>query len=148
VSTARGHGIIYSSGGPPENELPAVLETPSVIWHGDGTVLAVPSLWVYTTGAEMLILYRARQAQSREIDNARLVSDTLPRGLRVNGRAVTLLDGEFLDHGFRYRAWVPFVTGERDLVFTLEWAGVEAGERRVAGVGEAAGRAVVLWDLG
>ena len=151
---ARSSGRIYGhhpSNEPPENELPAVLATPGLVWHGDGIVLAIPALMIYTTGVYLLILYRTRRTQIRDIEHARAAADRL-RGLTANGRPVTLLGGQHRDYGFTYRAWVPFGTDERDplpgdgLVFELEWPEVHRATHQVTGVRLETAKAVTLWS--
>jgi hypothetical protein len=146
----RSRRVIHAHYGPPENELPVVLATPDVIWRGEEIVLAVPSLLVYTTGVELLIMCRAGQSQLRTIEHVRATAERL-RDLKANGGQVGLLGGEYYDHGFTYRAWFTFAANGRDfipagdLTFVLEWPEVERAEHRVPGVRDAAGRAVLLW---
>jgi hypothetical protein len=151
---ARSSGRIFGfhpSVEPPENELPAVLATPDLDWRGDGIVLAIPALMIYTTGVYLLILYRTRRTQNRDIEHARATADRL-RGLKANGRPVTLLGGEHRDYGFTYRAWVPFSPDEPDarpgdgLLFELEWPEVHRSACRVAGVRREAAKAATLWS--
>jgi hypothetical protein len=108
--------------------------------------MAVPSLLVYTTGIELLILHRAKDRQSQGIERVRAVDDAL-RGLTANGRPVDLLGGEYLDYGFTQRAWVPFREGdvEGGVTFTLEWPGIEPAGHRIDGLREAVSRVIVLW---
>jgi hypothetical protein len=116
---------------PPEDEVPVAL-APDIRWSGDGIALAVPSLLLYSTGFELLILVRSRDKEPRDFEQVDRIEERL-RGLRINGRAVTLTGGEFLDHGSTWRAWVPasaLVDG--DQVVTLDWPGIEASERRIA----------------
>jgi hypothetical protein len=157
VRALRETGPVRSSGRifharhePPEDELPAILATPWVVWRGDGIVLAIPALMIYTTGVYLLILYRTRYTQVRDIEEARAAADRL-RGLKANGRAVTLLGGEHRGYGFTYRAWAEFSTSEGDALpgdsvsFELEWPEVDRAAHRVEGVRHAAGKAVTLW---
>jgi hypothetical protein len=150
----RNSGRIFGShpsAEPPENELPAVLATPDLVWHGDDIVLAIPALMIYTTGAYLLVFYRTSHTQVRDIEHARAAADRL-RGLTANGRPVTLLGGEHRDYGFTYRAWVPFRTSDHDVrpgddvQFELEWPDVRRATHRVTGIRHAAGKAVTLWS--
>jgi hypothetical protein len=142
--------------GPPENEMPAVLPA-GVSWHGDGIVVAIPVLLVYTTGTELLILCRARQSEPRSevpsgtkesMERSQAIGDGL-RGLRANGRPVELLRGAHGERGFSYRAWAAFLDGPgaapADITFSLEWSGTENAEHRVTGISEAAAASEVLW---
>jgi hypothetical protein len=134
--------------GPPENELPVVVPAPDLVWRGDGIVFAIPSLQVYTTGAELLILCRSTRAQIRDVEHSRSTARALD-GLRADGHHVGLLGGEHKDHGFTYRAWTTFSEDIPDVdgvvTFTLDWPGTDPAEHRVAGLREAASRVVVLW---
>ena len=148
-STAIGH-VFGGRYGPPENELPVVLATPEVTWRGDGLVVAIPSLLVYATGFELLIICRAREIQLKTVEHVRATTERL-RGLKANGRKIGMLGGQYYDHGFIYRAWFTFAANEQDFIptgdvtFELEWPEVEHAEYRVVGVREAASRAVILW---
>jgi hypothetical protein len=146
MSNVRRQQIIEALHEPPVNELPVVLATPDMIWRGDGIVVAIPSLLIYTTGAELLILSRTRHTQMRDIKYAQATGEAL-QGLRANGIPVELLGGEHHDHGFTYRAWIPFLAERGDITFDLEWPGVERATRRVPGIREAAAKAVLLWEL-
>jgi GrpB-like predicted nucleotidyltransferase (UPF0157 family) len=133
---------------PPANELPTVL-APALTWRGDDAVLAIPALLVYTTGAELLLLYRRRAEQVRSTAELRATRTALA-GLTANGRPVDPLQGRYGEHGFTYRAWVPFAYSQRadpsgDITFELDWPGMEPARHRVTGIQEAAARAVVLW---
>jgi hypothetical protein len=78
---------------------------------------------------------------------ARAISSAL-LGLKVGRGPVELLGGGPAERGFTHRAWIAFQQGSHDdLVFTLEWPGVEPAEPRIPAqrVREAASRAVVLW---
>ncbi|HMH90979.1 MAG TPA: GrpB family protein [Streptosporangiaceae bacterium] len=133
---------------PPPNELPAVL-APALTWPGDEIIMAIPSLLVYTTGVDLLLIYRTRAEQPRDTENARATAAAL-RGLTANGRPVELQHGRHDEHGFTYRAWVPFEHSQRadpsgDITFELDWPGIEPARHRVTGIREAAAQAVVLW---
>lgn len=135
--------VIHAQYEPPGNEVPAVIPA-GVIWREDGTVIAVPSLLLYTTGAELLIMgrYRDLQPWTDEVytNNVRVRL----RGLTVNGHPVTLLHGDYRDHGFTYRAWTP-LDGADSLTIALNWPGTGPAEHRVAGLQEAASRITALW---
>jgi GrpB-like predicted nucleotidyltransferase (UPF0157 family) len=133
---------------PPPNELPAVL-APALTWQGDEVIMAIPSLLVYSTGAELLLIYRARAEQAWDTENVRAARAAL-RGLTANGRPVEPQHGSYREHGFTYQAWVPFEHSQRadpsgDITFELDWPGIEPARHRVTGIREAAARAVVLW---
>jgi hypothetical protein len=134
---------------PPENELPVPVAAPEVVWRGDGIVFAIPSLQVYTTGAELNIVYRTPGAHPRTVEQSRQTREALMH-LTVNGRKVTLLGGEHTDHGFTYRAWKTFRAEEAnlDLVFILDWPGITRSEHRVpaATINEAMRRVTALWS--
>lgn len=145
MSDVQRYSLIRAKAQPPENELPAVLAAPDVVWRGDGVVFAIPSLAIYTTGAEIEIVYRTAGDHPRTTEQALQTSDSL-RNLTANGHPVALLGGEHKDHGFSYRAWISFTgSAPRDIAFALEWPGVEAGQRQVSGIAEAARRITVLW---
>jgi hypothetical protein len=152
MSNLRSQQIRHPSHEPPANELPVALATPELTWRGDGTGFAVPSLYVYTTGAELLIIFRARTEQPGGIERIGAISDSLPRSLRVNGYPVELLGGQHQNHGFTYRAWVAFTPDEPapDLVLTLDWPGISPAEIRVAAadLAEAVAGAEALWPTG
>jgi len=101
--------------GIPGDELPAVLPTPQIVWRDDGTVIAVPSIALYSTGCEIQIVGALRDDRNMAAEEVSRRLDML----RMNGSPVQMLSGERIDHGFRYRAWVPFAPGESDCVFTL-----------------------------
>jgi hypothetical protein len=152
MSSSERYGrIFHAKDEPPGNELPVVLATPGVTWRGDGIVFAIPSLLAYTTGAELLIMYRTRHRQPRDIEHARATGEAL-QNLKANGIPVTLLGGQHYDLGFTYRAWAPFAWDGRDLIpggdLTLElgWPEVQPAEHRVPGIRETSGRAVILWQ--
>jgi hypothetical protein len=96
---------------PPPNELPAVL-APALTWRGDEIIMAIPSLLVYTTGADLLLIYRTRAEQAWDTENVRATRAAL-RGLTANGRPVELQHGRYHEHGFTYQAWVPFEHSQR-----------------------------------
>jgi hypothetical protein len=139
-------GLIVSPGsGPPGSELPSVLATPALTSHGDGIVIAVPSLQVYSTGIELLVLGRARHGLGDVVPHKVLRS-----GLRVSGRPVGLLGGENTRASFTHRAWHMFRPGEPghgDLILTLDWPGIEAAEHVIpaADLSAAAQRVTTLW---
>jgi hypothetical protein len=152
MSNPRRHRITHAAHEPPVNELPVALGTPDLVWRGDGVVFAIPSLLVYSTGVEVLILCRSRSSQIRNMENARVSADAL-RNLVANGMPVELLSGgEHHEHGLTYRAWVSFAsTGldvrGGDLRFALELPGVERAEHQVSQIREAAAGAVILWEV-
>lgn len=132
-------------GQPPGNELPAIVPAPDVIWRGDGTVLAVPLIAVYTSGIELHVLYRTSVTYSEVTAQARRDSEIL-KGITVNGRNLTLLHGSYYSYGFNYRVWQPFMGPVPDsLALALEWPGTSGGLRSVSGIHGAADRIAVLW---
>jgi hypothetical protein len=131
---------------PPENEVPVAIATPHVLWRTEGTVMAVPSVLIYTTGVWLLALFRTPEKQSRTPEQVAALSNAL-RGLTVNGRAVELLGGEHGDHGFTYSAWVQFPEGSfrTGIAFNLEWPGIQPEEHHVNGLVEARSKVTILW---
>jgi len=149
--------------GPPENELPAVVAA-GISWSGAGVVFAVPALLVYSTGFELLIMFRS---EWKQVETGEDLSDPLGRrwhaheamlhmrdigeklhGLRVNGRSVTQLGQHFNDHGFDGRGWVSAGTlAVGDQVLTLDWAGIESDGRVVprAAFVDALPQVTALW---
>jgi hypothetical protein len=146
---------------PPFSELPAVLATPDLVGRADHIALAIPSLLVYSTGIELLVLCRYRegrtvdrtedpqQVANRGIESARELADQLPRLISVNTNPVELLGGRSDQHGFTYRAWAPFWTEDAgtDVVISLSWPGVPTATRTIeaAEVAAAMQRVVALW---
>jgi hypothetical protein len=149
--------------GPPDNELPAVVAA-GISWSGTGVVLAIPALLVYSTGFEMLVIFRT---QRKQLDTGDDLGDALGRrrhahaamlhmrdlgqklnGLQVNGRPVTQLVKQFNDHGFDGRAWVVARTlAVRDQTVTLDWPGIDGAPQvlpRAAFV-DALPRVTTLW---
>jgi hypothetical protein len=142
----RSGRIVHARYEPPQNELPVALATPHIAWRGDGIVIAVPSLLVYSAGTELLILCCARSARIRDHREAGEVARSL-QNLTANGQRVQLLVGAHREHSFTYRAWVefgPWAPGG-DIEFELEFPGVERALHRVAGVREVSSSAEVLW---
>jgi hypothetical protein len=140
---------IYSrhppTGEPPENELPTIVAAPEATWHGEGIVFAIPSLHVYTTGVELQMIFRTSYAHPRTVEQAQQNRQALRR-LTVNGRHVTLLRGEQIDHGFNYQAWIPSDgPAVGDMTLTLDWPGLDKRPRLVSGIAEAVQRVTVLW---
>jgi hypothetical protein len=146
---------------PPFSELPAVLATPDLVGRADHIALAIPSLLVYSTGIELLILCRYREGRiddptedrqalaHRLTESARDTSDQLPRLVTVNGTPVELLGGRSDRHGFTYRAWSLFrseVDGT-DLVISLSWPGVPTTTVTVDApqLADVVQRVVTLW---
>lgn len=151
--------IVRVEHAPPENELPVVLPS-DITWSGAGVVFAIPALLLYTTGVELLIIYQTQQPPVVTGDDrssgdasaatlyARDIIEKL-QGLKVNGRPVTSLGGDFNDRG-RYdgREWVPArVLVNGDQVFTLDWPGIANVERRIAraSIVDAMPRITTLW---
>jgi hypothetical protein len=135
---------------PPATELPVALTTPDLMWRGDGIVLVVPSLLIYTTGIELTIMCRrTRATQPQSTEHVSDVAATLPRSLKANGYPIQLLGGQYTDHGFTYSAWVSFRPGDasRDLVFALDWSGMPAAEHRIdaEAISGAVSRVAGLW---
>lgn len=133
---------------PPANEIPAMVDT-DLSWRGDGIVIAIPSLLVYTTGVEPLIICRTRYGGMNDDEHSGASRERL-RGLRANGIQVQLLRGYHQEHGFTYSAWVPFIRhGSRgpdyDLAFELEWPGIGSAAHSVSGIAEAVRAAEALW---
>jgi hypothetical protein len=111
-------------------------------------VFAIPSLHVYTTGAELHIIYRTSGAHPRTTEQAQQTTERLGQ-LKVNGRQVTLLGGEHKDHGYNYRAWIAFRPDDagHDLVFSLQWPGITPAEHGVpaATIADGSSRVTTLW---
>lgn len=136
--------IIHGQHEPPGNEVPAAVSV-GVVWRKDGAVVAVPSLLLYTTGAELLIMGRYRDPQPRTDESYTNSVRVTLRSLTVNGRPVTLLHGDYSDHGFTYRAWTP-LDGADVLTIALDRPGAGPAEHRVTGLQQAASRVTVLWQ--
>lgn len=135
------------SDGPPPNELPVAVAAPELVWHGDGIVYAIPSLEVYTTGAELHILFRTAQVHFRSrVEQAARDALTF---LTVNGSHLTPLGGGITDHGFSYRAWKDWPSTEvsHDLAFALKWPEIAPAEHRISGavIVRAVSRVTTLW---
>jgi hypothetical protein len=134
-------------GRPPENEIPVAIPA-DFQWRGEGIVVAIPVLLVYTAAVGMVVMGRTRDALPPRSDQARADMVNL-RGLTVDGRRVEFLTGQHDDHGFMYQGWAMLRAGEsgRDLVLALDWPGIEPAERRMpaATVTEAARQVTVLW---
>lgn len=145
---------------PPVNELPAVIATPDLVSRGDRTAMAIPSLLVYSTGIELLIICRYRdgpppstedrqEAARQATERARYTADQLPRLITVNMKAVEMLGGLHDRYGFTYRAWARFRPEQAgaNLVFGLSWPGVPAATVSVnaARLADAIRRVVILW---
>jgi hypothetical protein len=149
TSTRGSHHFISGASGPPADELPAVLPTPNVIWRGDGIVVAVPSLDVYSTGIELTIMCRMSSLQSRTTDYVQATKNRLHQ-LTVNGHPISQNRGEYDDHGFTYAAWVPLssdaMTDLSTLAFELDWPEVQHAQHRVQGIGRAAAKITRLWS--
>jgi len=155
--------IVHVQHAPPENELPVVL-APGISWSGVGVIFAIPALLLYSTGFELLIMFRSLRQQVATTEDlsdaearqryahaatlrARDITEKL-NGLKVNGRSVTQLGEQLNDHGFNGRAWVPagaLVDG--DQVFTLDWPGIENVEQRIsrAAIADALPMVTALW---
>jgi hypothetical protein len=99
---------LHGAGGPLADELPAAGHTPGIVWRGDGIVVAVPSLQMYSTGAELAIRHMTL-AQARIIEHAQASSDRLSQ-LRVNGIPVSQYGCSYDEFGSTHRARVP-ITG-------------------------------------
>jgi hypothetical protein len=150
VSTSgASHGrVMWTHGvaGPPSDELPSVLPTPSIIWRGDGIVVAVPSLQVYSTGAELTIMCRMMLPQPRTVEHARATVARLSQ-LRANGGPVVLAGGSYDDFGFTYRAWVPATGDTAVLTLELGWPEVGQMQHQVPGIRDAAAKVTRLWPV-
>ncbi len=147
---------------PPVNEIPAVLTTPELVSRADQIAVAIPSLLVYSTGVELLILCRYReertapsgadpqQVANRATEQARETAGQIPRLITVNTKPVEMLGGHSdAQHGWTYRAWSRFLpeAAGADLVVGLSWPGVlsvtvSVGAARLA---DAVRRVVTLW---
>jgi hypothetical protein len=104
------------------------------------------TLHVYTTGAEMLIVFRTTPAR-RTPDAAQVQRNAEIAGsLRVNGLPVTLQAGQHYPYGFTYRAWVGFGLDDDDLAFALPISGSGSDERRVP-MSEVANAGLAVTDL-
>jgi hypothetical protein len=154
--------IVHVAHGPPDNELPVALPS-GISWHGAGVVLAILALLLYSTGIELLIMFRSEWQQVPAEDLSTAVgwrwhaSTAAPRardigeklnGLQVNGRPVTQLGEDFNDHGFNGRAWVPagvLIDGEQ--ILTLDRPGIANAERRIgrAAIVDAMPRISAIW---
>lgn len=150
VSSSHGWGWMGGGGSrPPANELPVALATPEILWRGEGIVLAIPAMHVYTSGVEVFIFCRTTDIQPREISHAREIGSALDHGLKVSGTALHAQHGDHEDYGFTYRSWVPFAPDQygNDLVFALDWPGIMPGQRGVSGekIAAAIGRVSTLW---
>jgi len=136
--------VVRAAHEPPENELPVVL-VPGISWSGAGVFFVIPALHLYSTGFELLILYRSQWPQAATGDDlsaadrasasllhVREIGEKL-NGLKVNGRPVEQLGEQFHDHGFDGRAWVPAsALVDSDQIVTLDWPGIENAEHRIA----------------
>ena len=80
----------------PAHSLPVPVAAPEVVRRGDGIADAIPSLQVYTTGAELNIVYR----MARTAELSRQPGEALMR-LTVNGRKLIPLGGEYRDESTR-----------------------------------------------
>lgn len=147
-SSVSRHQVIHVTHGPPDDEMPVVLATPDLVWHGDGIVVAIPSLLVYTTGAEITIMARTRHGHMNDDEHSR-ASRTALTALKASNIRVTMLGGQHQEHGFTYRGWIPLGAGPEDVAVSFGWpaAGIADSEIRIAGqkLAHAAARAVVLW---
>jgi hypothetical protein len=151
--------VVHVQHEPPDNELPVVLVA-DISWSGADVVFAIPALHLYSTGIELLIMYRTRWSPvvtgddltaadyaSAATLHARDVAEKL-NGLKVNGRSVTQLGESFNDHGFTGRAWVPAAAlVDGDQILTLEWPGIGPAEKRIPRVTivDALPKVKVLW---
>ena len=142
----RASGTIHYPGhGAPENELPVAVTAPAAVWRGDGAVFAIPSLHVYTPGAELHIMYRTAGERPGTAEQARKDAQAL-RYLSAAGQPVTLLRGSHAGHGFTYQAWISFTgPAPEDLAVTLDWPGFDDRPRLVPGIRDAAQRVTTLW---
>jgi hypothetical protein len=146
---------------PPVNEIPAVLATLEFASRADQIALAIPSLLVYSTGTELLILCRYRKPRSVSIEDrqetarrmterTREIADQLPRLITVNTKPVEMLGGLHDQYGFTYRAWAKFrpEAAGADLVLSLSWPGLPTATRTVeaAELAVAMQHVVTLWS--
>lgn len=147
---------------PPVNEIPAVLATPELASQTDQIAMAIPSLLVYSTGIELLIICRYREGRTapsagdrqdiahRATEQARQTADQLPRLITVNAKPVEMLGGQSDKHGFTYRAWARFRPEHAgtDLVIGLSWPEIPAATVTVgaAQLADAVRRVVTLWQ--
>jgi hypothetical protein len=155
--------IVRVEHAPPENELPVVL-APGISWRGAGVVFAIPALFLYSTGLELLIMFRSTRQQMATAEDlshararqryahaarshARDIGEKL-NGLKVNGRSVTQLGEQFNDHGFSGRAWVPAAAlVDGDQILTLDWPGIKNAEHVIARatIADALPKVTALW---
>jgi hypothetical protein len=141
----RHQGVFQHQHKAPENELPTALPTPELTWAVPGGVLAIPVLLVYSAGFELLIMYRSREPQPRDLGVVQQAAEQL-RGLRVNGHAVELHSGDHGGRGFTYLAWYQLRPGEpASAEFGLDWPGTEHRMHLVPLIQEAAAQATPLW---
>jgi hypothetical protein len=128
--------------------LPAVLPTPTIIWRGDGIVVAVPSLQVYSTGVTLAIICRMNSPQPRTLEHAKALGDRVSK-LRVSGIPVSQFGGNHDGWGFTYSAWLPLPPGtiapDNALRFELDWSEVDHAVHQVHGIGDTAAKVISLW---
>lgn len=139
---------VHGAAGPPADELPAVLPTPDIIWRGDGIVVAVPSLQVYSAGVILAIICRMNSPQPRTLSRAAALGDRVSQ-LSVSGIPVRQFGGNHGNWGFTYSAWLPLppdtFTSDTALTFELGWPEVHHAVHQVHGIKDIAARAVRLW---
>ena len=146
---------------PPVNEIPAVLATPDLASRADHIALAIPSLLVYSTGVELLILCRYREgrtvdrtedrqeAANRHLESLRENVDQMPRRITVNRNPVEMLGGQGDSYGFTQSAWARFrpEAAGAALVVSLSWPGVPTITSTIdaAQITDAVRRVITLW---
>jgi len=150
------HQVVNAVHGPPMNELPVPVVA-AVAWRSAGVVLAIPALFVYTSGVEMTILYRTKDKKpsltsdraAGELASMRGWYKRL-NGLKINGIPIELLGAQFYDLGFNARAWSAFITHEigqaKDAIsFELDWPEFEHRIHTLRGVRQQSRESEILW---
>jgi hypothetical protein len=140
---------VHGSSRPPVDELPGVLPTPDITWRGEGIVVAVPSLQVYSTGVMLTIICRMNSPQPQTLEHASAMGDRVSQ-LKVSGTPVQQFGGNHDGWGFAYSAWVPLppdaITSDVPLTFELGWPEVEHAVHQVYGIKDAASKVVRVWS--
>lgn len=141
------------------NELPVPLVA-TIAWHGPGVVLAIPAVFIYTTGVEMNVFYRTKDKKPKLLDNradraaGELASmrawNKKLNGLKISGTPVVLLGAQFYDLGFNARAWSAFTANEvshsKDVItFELDWPEFEHRVYTLRSVGQQSQEPEILW---
>jgi hypothetical protein len=156
MNTEPSSELLVAAQGSPMNELPVPVVA-SISWRATGLVFAIPVLLVYTTGVEIMILFRARdenpashpQSVSREFSNMRDWQKRLTK-LRVNGAPVDVLGGQFFESGFNVRAWSAYSVHQanqpgNEMLFELDWPEFETASYTLPDVRREAMNTETLW---